>query len=226
MKLVLTCEHAGNFIPEEYRIFFAEKKVLQTHRGYDPGALDLFENLAPLADFQNHNLVSRLLVEVNRSLHHKDLFSEFSGSLSEKQKKGILNSIFLPYRNSVEDAIKNFIAEKEEVLHLSVHSFTPVLDEQVRNADIGLLYDPSRVQEKMLAQRIKKGLIEKNPNYRIRYNYPYLGISDGFTTYLRKIFPEHYSGIELEINQKFVTNNKMPSSLKANLLDVVSNLVK
>jgi hypothetical protein len=38
----------------------------------------------------------------------------------------------------------------------------------------------------------------------VKMNQPYKGTDDGFTTYLRKKFdPEHYAGIELEVNQKY-----------------------
>jgi hypothetical protein len=43
----------------------------------------------------------------------------------------------------------------------------------------------------------------------VRYNYPYLGKMDGFTTYLRKQFISNYIGIELEVNQKYVKENKL-----------------
>jgi hypothetical protein len=42
----------------------------------------------------------------------------------------------------------------------------------------------------------------------------YLGKADGFTTYLRKQFPESYIGIEIEINQKFAENYKMSLLIK------------
>jgi len=47
------------------------------------------------------------------------------------------------------------------------------------------------------------------PYWITRRNYPYLGCSDGFTTWLRQRFPERcYVGIELEINQKHVRDRR------------------
>ncbi len=226
MKLVLTCEHAGNSIPKKYQNLFPQKNVLQSHRGYDPGAFDLFEYLIPLSDFNKHNKISRLLIEVNRSLGHKSLFSEFSKQLSEKQKQQVLNNIYRLYRYSVEEAIQNYLSENEEVLHVSIHSFTPELQGKVRNADMGLLYDPSRKKEKEFCHRFKAEMLREQSNLKIRYNYPYLGKADGFTTYLRKKFLKNYLGIELEINQKFEENNKMPPHLKTKVFDVISKIIK
>jgi predicted N-formylglutamate amidohydrolase len=45
--LVITCEHGGNRIPEPYReLFHAHQALLDTHRGYDPGALIMARALA------------------------------------------------------------------------------------------------------------------------------------------------------------------------------------
>ena len=222
MKLVLTCEHAGNQVPKKYlHLFEAHSTVLQTHRGYDPGAYDLFKNISPLANFKASHLESRLLVEVNRSLHHSALFSEFTRDLSKSEKEILVEKYYLPYRNRVEDAINSFITEGEEVLHFSVHSFTPQLDGKTRNADIGLLYDPARPNEKDFCQGFKKSLKFLKPSLKVRFNYPYLGSADGFTTYLRKKFPAQYSGIELEVNQKFAAENKMQPEIKKVILEAL-----
>ncbi len=51
---------------------------------------------------------------------------------------------YQPYRDRVEALVAKAIAAGRRVVHISSHSFTPVLDGRVRNADIGLLYDPAR----------------------------------------------------------------------------------
>ena len=219
MKLVLTCEHAGNHIPDKYKYLFNNNlDVLKTHRGYDPGAFDLFLHLKELAYYQKSQLESRLLIEVNRSLNHPALFSEFTRNLSEENKHQLINEYYQPYRTDVEKAISDLIASGEEVLHLSIHSFTPVLEGKVRNADMGLLYDPSSEKEKKFCKELKRKLLEMEGSYKIRSNYPYRGAADGFTTSLRKIFPQKYSGIEIEVNQKYSVENKMNRSLKSIIL--------
>lgn len=215
MKLVLTCEHAGNTIPADYKGFFKNKReILETHRGYDPGALDLFESLLDLSDYNYFQPNSRLLVEVNRSVGHPQLFSNITKELTPTEKMLILEKFYYPYRNSVEKTISGILAKGEKVLHFSIHSFTPKLDLKVRNADMGLLYDPSRKPEKEFCDILKQQFLTISPELRVRYNYPYLGIADGFTTYLRKKNPENYLGIELEVNQKFIADNKMADQIK------------
>ncbi len=226
MILILTCEHGGNIVPREYQENFSgAKEILNSHRGYDPGALDMFWHLQELSSLHKFHLESRLLVEVNRSLHHPQLFSEFTRGLSIGVKKGILEEYYFPYRNSIEDQIANFIAAGEEVLHLSIHSFTPVLNGQIRNTDLGLLFDPARPREKQFCQSFKKALQNFDNSLKSRFNYPYLGKADGFTTHLRKKFPNNYLGIELEVNQKFVHQNSMGTGVKNTVFNALSQAI-
>lgn len=226
MKLLLTCEHASAEVPEKYQYLFTiESSVLKSHEAYDPGAFDLFQELKKLADFSYYHTTGRLLIEVNRSEHHPKLFSRFSKKLNRELQEKLKSTYYFPYRQKVEQRIKHLIENGEEVLHLSVHSFTPVLNGEKRNCDIGLLYDPSRPAEKQFCKDWKKYLQEKS-GYKVRLNYPYLGKADGFTTYLRKKFGQAYSGIELEVNQKFVSEDKMDAELKKTVSTSLQKLVQ
>lgn len=225
MKLVITCEHGGNEIPEGQRhLFLSNTKVLQTHRGFDLGALDLYNQVSPLADFAMYSTTSRLLIELNRSLHHRNLFSEFSKLLSTSEKEEIITSYYSRYRNTITNVIQKYIEDKNNVVHISVHSFTPILDTIERNCDIGLLYDASLTDEKTFAHQVKTAILQQDATLNIRYNYPYLGKADGFTTYLRKNFSKNYIGIELEVNQKYTSNNLMHPAIKKALYATISTL--
>ncbi|GAB2769126.1 N-formylglutamate amidohydrolase [Salinimicrobium soli] len=227
MILVLTCEHAGNLVPEKFQdLFKGNEDELQTHRGFDPGALDLFKVLKPHAALSHFQMLSRLVIEMNRSLHSTSLFSEFSNPLPAETKQELLREYYYPYRNSVEEAIENYLGKGEEVLHLSVHTFTPQWKGEQRNADVGLLYDPKRKKEKEFCSRFKNAILERDPDLKIRFNFPYAGVADGFTTFLRKRFSENYLGIELEVNQKFVDNNHMDSGLKMTFSESISELLQ
>ncbi len=46
-NLIISCEHAGNEVPKEYRhLFEQDPEPLNTHRGVDIGALDLTKTIA------------------------------------------------------------------------------------------------------------------------------------------------------------------------------------
>jgi predicted N-formylglutamate amidohydrolase len=209
--LLITCEHGGNRIPLRFRTLFAGfEALLQTHRGYDAGALALAEDLAKaLAAPLFAATTSRLLIDLNRSIGHPRLYSEATREAPAKVRREILEKHYRPHRNKVEADIAAAIARGGRVIHIASHSFTPAVDGMVRNADIGLLYDPARRAEAELCRRWQARLRASAPELKVRRNYPYAGKSDGFTTYLRRRFPAKvYVGIELEINQKHVFNGR------------------
>jgi len=202
---VITCEHGGNSIPGRYRSFFVGcSALLKTHRGWDPGAAAMARELsqgmgAPLFE----STVSRLLVDLNRSLGHPRLFSEMTRGAPPAAREEILERYYRPFRDQVEHSIASSVAQGNAVIHISSHSFSSQLAGKRRNADIGLLYDPARSFEADLCGRWQKALELDAPDLTVRRNYPYSGKSDGFTKALRLRFPDPaYAGVELEINQK------------------------
>ncbi len=208
-QILITCEHGGNKIPRKYRYLFAgNESVLETHRGYDPGALEMAKTIVKQLQCPFvYETISRLLVEQNRSYHHKEVFSEYSLKLSESQKSELIRKIYDPYHEKVDSSIATAIRKNIFINHFSIHSFTPVLDGELRNADIGFLYDPSRKAELEIVDSIKNQLLNTIHGIKIRKNFPYRGNSDGQTTTLRKKYSEkHYSGIEIEISQKHFFN--------------------
>jgi len=206
LKAVVTCEHATPFIPAAYRKHFpADRSRLATHRGWDIGALVLARRISrSLASPLMRSRVSRLLVDLNRSVGRPGLFSGAALRFSEEQKILILNQYYFPYRSRVETMARNLIRAGHRVLHLSVHSFTPVFGGKTRGTDIGLLFDPGRNGEREFCTLWRNGIRESRPGLSVHFNRPYRGDSDGLTSAMRDFWPENqYLGIELEVNQKF-----------------------
>jgi predicted N-formylglutamate amidohydrolase len=205
--LLVTCEHGGNRVPKEYRRLFAGwESVLASHRGYDPGALALARDLAREFDAPLvASTVTRLLVELNRSPSHPQVHSEVTRGLPRSEKARIVARYYEPYRREVEQRVAQATAARRRVIHISAHSFVPVLNGSTRNADIGLLYDPARAAERSLCARWSQSIGARASRLRVRRNYPYRGYADGLTTHLRRRYrPRGYVGIEIEVNQKHV----------------------
>ncbi len=207
IALIISCEHATNSIPDEYKYLFKDhKKILASHEGYDIGAKEIskifIKELKP--DYFFIAEYSRFFIELNRSLHHKNLFSLITKTLNKEEKKQIIEKYYQPYRNSIINKIDSLIKDSFYVLHISVHSFTPVFKNNPRFLDIGFLYNPKNNNEKEFCHQWKNKLNIINPSLKIRMNHPYRGNSDGLTTSLRRLYPTYYSGIEVEINQKWL----------------------
>lgn len=205
--LLISCEHAVNAVPAPYRHLFAgQEEVLESHRGFDPGAAELAERLgAALAAPVFRAEVTRLLVDLNRSLHHRALWSSFSRALPPPVRQQLLETYYQPFRCAVADRVAASIAGGARVVHLSVHSFTPVLAGRVRRADVGLLYDPSRTGETRFCRSWQHGLRALAPGLRVLRNAPYRGRSDCHQNALRRCYPDRcYLAIELEVNQRLL----------------------
>lgn len=206
--LLISCEHGGYDIPSAYQKYFEKHKAkLRTHAGWDPGSLELakyFNNNLQATFF--YSTISRLLIEQNRTLTHPELFSEISQDFTEVQKNKLKQEVYLPYLNQLEQFIENKRQAKHSVLHLSVHSFTPVLAGVRRDAEIGILFDPASESEQHYAQLWMHSIQEKMPHWSIKFNYPYLGTDDGLTSYFRTKFAQNYAGIELEVNNRLFTD--------------------
>lgn len=211
--LLLTCEHGGREVPSLYAPLFAgQQAVLDSHRGWDPGALALGEQMATTLGVPLYAATTtRLLVELNRSMGHPQLFSEFTRDLPAMQREQIIQHHYRPHRGEVEGKVASLVARGHRVIHIASHSFTPVFNGQTRLADVAWLYDPRRACEKAFAATWLKDFSRRAPNLQLRRNYPYRGRDDGLMALLRKHFPdEAYAGIELEVNQRFVLQGGTP----------------
>ncbi|MCU0841869.1 MAG: N-formylglutamate amidohydrolase [Thiobacillaceae bacterium] len=204
---IVTCEHGGNRVPPPYRPWFSgHAALLASHRGHDAGALAVARDLArALGAPLFLSTVSRLVIDLNRSIGHPRLYSEATRPAPPAVRREILARHYLPYRERVADWVAGQVARGHRVVHVSSHSFTPVLDGETRNADVGLLYDPGRAGEARLCLAWQAALRGMAGDLKVRRNYPYTGRSDGLTAWLRRHFAaDRYLGIELEVNQKHV----------------------
>ncbi|MDZ7645946.1 MAG: hypothetical protein U5K54_01515 [Cytophagales bacterium] len=83
-----------------------------------------------------------------------------------KQKEKTLDTeIYKPYRNQLQSKIE---ASKKPVLHLSIHSFTPVFGNgEERMVDIGILFDPEKKSETEFSHQFKTALEKQLPDLKI-----------------------------------------------------------
>lgn len=204
-QVIISCEHAGNRVPTKYRDLFQGPhaiRCLKSHLGWDPGAAEGAFLLSHSLDCESHkNTCTRLLVDVNRSPESPTLLSQFTRGLDQKTTAEIIARYYQPYRCSLGNSINGKIQQGIPIIHLSIHTFTPLYCGQRRRFDIGFLFDPSRIAESRLCMKWGAALQKARPRCRVRFNQPYLGIDDGLTTTNRRRFqPNEYIGVEVEVN--------------------------
>jgi predicted N-formylglutamate amidohydrolase len=231
MKCIISCEHASNRVPPRFGYLFkGREKVLSSHQAYDHGTANLAGRLAGrLKSSVYLGTVTRLLIDLNRSpSNKKSLYSSYSRKLEQNERELLLNKYYSPYREKVAGRIGGIIAQGKPVLHISVHSFAPVKSGKVRKADIGLLFDPGRKFEKDISGFLVEFLQKNIASLRVRRNYPYLGKTDGFTSFLRKKYSgKLYAGIEIEINQALLSADvNKKKKVEDSLSEGIRNILK
>lgn len=206
--VLITCEHGGSEVPPAYEsLFRGADEVLVSHRGLDIGALGVGLRMsARLAAPIIFSTVTRLLIDLNRSLDAPDLFSDFARVLRPAERDRVIAEHYLPYRNRVRTVLGQAIqSSSRRVLHVSVHSCVDELDGLARELDVSLLFDPARAVETALCEAWRGAISQRRPDLRLPFNEPYLGTDDGLTTALRVRFPgDLYAGIEIEIRQSLI----------------------
>lgn len=224
---MLSCEHGGREVPPAFAQDFEQaEEALASHRGYDLGALPLARELAeawqaPLV----YSTVTRLLVELNRSPHHPRWLSEWTRHNGTARRQHLRDWLYDPYRAALARQIESSLAGGRRVLHVSVHSFTPLWQGVERRVDLGLLYDPRRPAERLLGEQWAASLREQLPAWRVRRNQPYRGAADGLTTAFRKRWPDpDYLGVELEIRNDWLDERSPPPALVEALVRSLARL--
>jgi len=204
VSALITCEHASKRVPARWAALFAGREaLLDSHRGWDPGALDLARALArrlgaPLLAGR----VTRLLIDLNRSAGHPRRYSELTRELPRVERERIERMWWLPHWQAYRRLLDELPGR---IVHVACHSFVPVLDGRVRNVDIGLLYDPRRLAEKRFCRSLRARLAKRQSELAVRMNEPYRGTANGIGQQHRRLYgPERLVSIELEINQRLV----------------------
>ena len=142
---VLVCDHASNRVPRRLGTLGLEPVQLAAHIGWDPGAAEVARRISAQLDAP---LVlsgySRLVVDCNRPLHSAELIAEHSAGvpvpgnhrLSSDDRAVRISTLFEPYHNVIRTLLDD--RSQRPTLLLSIHSFTPVLDNKSRPWHIGV----------------------------------------------------------------------------------------
>ncbi len=179
--IFLTCDHAGNLIPERLGGLGLAPLDLARHIAWDVGASGLCRRLAALLDATTvTQTYSRLVIDCNRSPRRHDSMAplseatEIPGNLDipPEQAAARRREIFQPYHDAITEALEARDAAGRRTMFIAMHSFTPVYHGVSRPWHIGLLYN----RDARLANILKE-LMAGDPELCIGDNEPY-AISD------------------------------------------------
>ncbi len=135
-ELIITCEHGGAQIPEEYNSLGVSASNLDTHIARDKGAREVSRLLAQkLGCYAITGKYSRLLIDLNRRTNEADLIVATSDKtdipanlkIDETEKCKRLEKYYYPYYEAIEKQVAHIKSLGKKPVFFSVHSFTPQL---------------------------------------------------------------------------------------------------
>ena len=144
--VALCCEHASARIPPPWTTTAADAPWLQTHWSLDLGAraltIDLAARMGAPAVLARFN---RLLCDANRPEHAADLCRaeveghvlSFNRGVDAAERERRLARFHRPYHGRID----RMLADGQPGLLFSVHTYTPRYLDQVRQVQLGVLFD-------------------------------------------------------------------------------------
>lgn len=182
--VVLVCEHASKFIPEDLNGLGLSEEAANSHAAWDPGALPVAKLLsirlnAPLVAQR----ISRLVYDCNRppeapsAMPARSEIYEIPGNvgLSDEQRQDRVTRFYRPFQSAVKQVIDAKQASGQQPVLITIHSFTPVYCGKKRAVEVGVLHD----SDTRFADALLKALCPTD-QYDIQRNEPY-GPEDGVT---------------------------------------------
>lgn len=207
---VLLCEHASNYVPQEYARLGLAAADLQRHIAWDIGALALAEQLSALLDaplvFATH---SRLLLDLNRDVAAPDSIvtqsedtavpGNFELSQTERRWRG--DWLYAPYHAAVEMLIDDRLSNGLATAVISIHSFTPEYLGSVRPWHVGVV---SR-RDRRLADRILTSL-GRDASLCVGDNEPYAAEQGVYHSIERHAERRGLPGAMIEVRNDLISN--------------------
>lgn len=208
---LIVCDHANNRVPKKLKELGLSKADRQKHIAWDPGTAHIGAHLSKrLAATCVQASYSRLVVDLNRGHTNKECMRKVSdhvvvpgnARLSAADKKERLDTLFWPYHAEI-DARLGVIQQRGQVpILMSIHSFTPVMDNVKRPWHIGVLWN----KEAGIAKKLIHNLRAQNRKLVIGENEPYslIGHDTGKDTVQRHAEGKGLPYIIVEFRQDMV----------------------
>ena len=177
--ILIICDHASRRVPPEFDNLGLDETVLRRHVAWDIGAADVARRLAPLLDAPAVlGGTSRLVIDCNRTLDDPSSIPEVSDGIVVPGNKGLgpverqrrIDSYFRPYHDEVRGRFDTFMARGITPTLVSIHSFTPIMNDFERPWHVGLLWDGEPGLAAALIQELGR-----NPTLVVGDNEPYSG---------------------------------------------------
>ena len=225
VPVLLVCDHASNRFPRSLGTMGLDYLNRVSHIALDIGANAVAETLADnLGATAVLCQYSRLIVDCNRELIDDSAFLECSAgvdvpgnnNLQESEKEIRASEIYWPYHNAIKDQIVRLKRLGIDPVVISIHSFTPVINGNDREWEIGVLWDKDPVTAEIFLTRLAKA------GYLVGDNKPYSGMDpEDFTIdyHAESIGLPH---VGIEISQNLINHDDGVKRISSTLKEIIS----
>lgn len=167
-SIVILCEHAGNSLPTGWN-WGPDEHLKNMHWGIDPGARDFVDDIFQALINANHTLnstytyetnssgcltainarTSRLFIDCNRSKDSPNLVRfecdgvavEFNTDLNEEKLEIRKQLVYNPFHAAIQNAVE----QHHPRLVMSIHSFNPIYENNIREVQFGVLFSDDEI---------------------------------------------------------------------------------
>lgn len=215
---VIVCEHASNFIPDDFKGLGLDGAGQNAHVAWDPGALGIARRMAsvlgaPLVASR----MSRLLHDCNRPpaspeampAQSEEWIIPGNAGLTEKERQSRAQRFYMPFHQAVTQLFDRFCSLDVAPALVTVHTFTPIYYGVARDVEVGILHD----SDTRLADALLSRLIAGSMGRVIRRNEPY-GPQHGVTHTLRvHALPRGLLNVMIEIRNDLVVTTAQQEAM-------------
>lgn len=221
--VLLTCEHASERLPEGWRWPERDRRLVGTHWAFDLGARALTLELArALRASAVLSRFTRLLVDPNREEGHDDLFRShaegepvlLNQALDEDDKVRRIARYHRPYHDAVDAAL----AASQAPVLLSIHSFTPNYQGELREVELGVLFNHDEQPALALGQALASRFA------CVAYNEPWSGRLGLIYAAERHALRHGRVALELEVRQDRAVDPRYRAALVETLVTFFTSL--
>ena len=225
--ILLVCDHASSRFPKSLGDLGLDPFARRCHLAVDIGAGALTEavakDLGVTAVLHNY---SRLVVDCNRQLMDPGAFLEYgdgilvSGNRNLRQEDKDLraSALYWPYHVAIDEQIERLKKSGPPPVMISIHSFTPVLNGESREWQMGVLWD---LDEK--TRTIFLGGL-RDAGYHVGDNEPYSGKAPQDFTIDHHAEENGLPHIGIEIRQDLIDDDEGVAEVARVLRDVVASI--
>ena len=223
--IIFVCDHAANRVPRSLDGLGLADHHLEDHIAWDIGAASVARRLARRFDADAVLAgYSRLVVDLNRSLHDAGAFAEISDGilvpgnigLSMEARGARARDVYHPYHRTIRQRIDARTNAEQTPVFIAVHSFTPRANGVERPCHVGVLWD----KDPRLPLPMMRALRE-DPDIVVADNEPYSGRHPADFTIDHHAEPLGLAHAGIEIRQDLVRDEIGQEHWAARLADAL-----